>query len=122
MRWLGVLLVAACLVLSLVGCATTSVPPQTRSLVVEAAPSTALEAGVAMLTARGFVIRRADADLGDVEAVLASRPTLAVRYRLEATEQGTRITLSGQRGGQPVPPYVFDALLIDVQEQLGELP
>ncbi|NWO10679.1 hypothetical protein HLV40_09750 [Chromohalobacter salexigens] len=121
-RLLGVLLVASFLVLSVGGCATTSAAPQTRTLVVEAEPSTALEAGVAMLTARGFVIRRADVDLGDVEAVLAARPTLEVRYRLEAAEQGTRVTLSGRRGGQPVPPYVFDTLLIDVQERLGELP
>ncbi|GAB3352198.1 MULTISPECIES: hypothetical protein [Chromohalobacter] len=121
-RLLGVLLVASFVVLSVGGCATTSTPPQTRTLVVEAEPTSALEAGVAMLTARGFVIRRADVDLGDVEAVLAARPTLEVRYRIEATEQGTRITLSGQRGGQSVPPYVFDTLLIDVQERLGELP
>lgn len=121
-RLLGVLLVASFVVLSVGGCATTSTPPQTRTLVVEAEPTSALEAGVAMLTARGFVIRRADVDLGDVEAVLAARPTLEVRYRIEAAEQGTRITLSGQRGGQSVPPYVFDTLLIDVQERLGELP
>lgn len=121
-RLLGVLLVASFVVLSVGGCATTSTPPQTRTLVVEAEPTSALEAGVAMLTAHGFVIRRADVDLGDVEAVLAARPTLEVRYRIEATEQGTRITLSGQRGGQSVPPYVFDTLLIDVQERLGELP
>ncbi|ABE60295.1 MULTISPECIES: hypothetical protein [Chromohalobacter] len=108
--------------LGLVGCATSPQPPQPREIVVRAEPQAALEAGVAMLASRGFVIRRADAELGDVEAVLASRPPLTVRYRLDATPAGTRIALSGRRGGQPVAPYVFDTLLVDIQARLGESP
>ncbi|MHB0776133.1 hypothetical protein [Halomonas sp. WWR20] len=114
------LLLAALMALS--GCAFSPTQPETRSIAVAAERDQALRAGLEMLVERGFVIRHADADLGRVDAILASRPAYEVRYDVEAENGSTRIALSGRRGGQPLAPITLDPLLNDVSARLGLAP
>lgn len=113
-RLLGVLMAA----LVLAGCASVAATPETRSLVVQAEPRPALEAGVAVLVEHGFVIRMADAELGRVDAVLASRSGYVLTLETQPAADGTRLALSGRFSGRGIEPHRFDALLDEIRTRL----
>lgn len=111
------------IVLMLAGCATTSSPPpEPRSLIYEAPPSRVLEAGLAMLMERGYVIRHADADLGRAEAVAATWPGYRIVFEVTAEGERSRVSFSGRRGDQALLPQSLDPLLVDLQARLGLAP
>ncbi len=105
------------------GCAAAPSPavPATRTVTV--APATVLEASLALLMERGYVIRHADAELGRLEAVIARWP--GYRVRLEAGRVGgnggeaTRLAMTAWRGGRPLPPGLVEPLLTELD---GRLP
>lgn len=112
--------------LLLAGCATSVPAPPERAIVVASPVDEALETGIAVLVERGFVIRLADADLGLVDAVRAARPPYVVRLEASAVERaeaesGTRLALSGQRGGSYIEPWRFDTLLAEIAARLKGL-
>ena len=125
--WLGLLVG----MLSLAGCAVAP-QPQPRSIAVEATAEATLKATLAMLAERGFVIRHADGDLGQIDAVLASRSGYEVHAQVTSGGErppglviqngDTFLPLSGRRGGQPLDALELDPLFIDVQNRLGLLP
>lgn len=118
-------------ILSLAGCAVTP-QAQPRSIAVQADADETLRATLVMLAERGFVIRHADGDLGQIDAVLATRSGYEIHA--EVTSGGepppglvlrngsTYLTLSGRRGGQPLGAESLDPLFIDVQNRLGASP
>ena len=119
------------LLLGLAGCAVNP-PAQPRSIAVSASEDATLRATLAMLAERGFVIRQADGDLRQIDAVLASRSGYEVHAEVSGGSQrppglvlqngDTYLTLSGRRGGQPLDAASLDPLFIDVQRRLGLLP
>ncbi|WP_043528403.1 hypothetical protein [Litchfieldella xinjiangensis] len=119
MRFLVLMLVMA---LSLSACATTPAPVETRSLAFEARPPQILEAGVAMLMERGYVVRFADVELGRVEAVSATWPGYRITLQVEPEGTASRVAFSGRRDRQPIASYHFDPLLVDLQARLGLAP
>lgn len=106
------------LVAWLAGCASSPVPLPERQIKLTAAPDRVLKAGLSVLVERGFVIQLADADLGRIDAVRASRPGYAVRLETQATTAGTQLTLSGRQGRQAIAPQRFDRLLEDITQRL----
>ncbi|WP_162619588.1 hypothetical protein [Salinicola peritrichatus] len=116
--------------LLLAGCAVTP-QDQPRSIAVQADADETLKATLAMLAERSFVIRHADGDLGQIDAVLASRSGYEIHA--EVTSGGERppglalqngstyLTLSGRRGGHPLGAESLDPLFIDVQTRLGSV-
>ncbi len=125
--WLGVLVG----LLLLTACAV-SPQPQPRSIAVQATADETLKATLAMLAERGFVIRHGDGDLGQLDAVLASRSGYEIHAQITSGGErppglvmqngDTYLTLSGRRGGQPLDALELDPLFIDVQNRLGLLP
>ncbi|SDL43082.1 hypothetical protein SAMN05661010_01693 [Modicisalibacter muralis] len=105
--WLSALLLLA-------GCATSVPAPPERAVVVAGPVDEVLETGVEVLIERGFVIRLADAELGRVDAVRAARPGYVVRLEASAAASGTRLALSGRRGGSYIDPWRFDTLLAEI--------
>lgn len=125
--WLGVLVG----LLLLTACAV-SPQPQPRSIAVQATAEETLKATLTMLAERGFVIRHGDGDLGQLDAVLASRSGYEIHAQITSGGErppglvmqngDTYLTLSGRRGGQPLDALELDPLFIDVQNRLGLLP
>lgn len=125
--WLGVLVG----LLLLTACAV-SPQPQPRSIAVQATAEETLKATLTMLAERGFVIRHGDGDLGQLDAVLASRSGYEIHAQITSGGErppglvmqngDTYLTLSGRRGGQPLDALALDPLFIDVQNRLGLLP
>lgn len=127
------LLLAGLLVamIALSGCAVSQ-PAQPRSIAVQASADETLKATLSMLAERGFVIRHGDGDLGQIDAVLASRSGYEVHAQITTGGErpaglvmqngDTYLTLSGRRGGQPLDALSLDPLFIDVQNRLGLLP
>ncbi|MDH4574512.1 hypothetical protein [Salinicola acroporae] len=125
--WLGALVG----LLLLTACAV-SPQPQPRSIAVQATAEETLKATLAMLAERGFVIRHGDGDLGQLDAVLASRSGYEIHAQITSGGErppglvmqngDTYLTLSGRRGGQPLDALELDPLFIDVQTRLGLLP
>ena len=116
--WLTALLLLA-------GCATTSQPLPERAMVVAGPVDEVLETGIEVLIERGFVIRLADAELGRVDAVRAARPGYLVRLEVsdeKAAGSGTRLALSGRRGGRSIDPVRFDTLLAEIAARIQGRP
>ena len=112
-------------VMLLAGCATSALAPAERAIVVASPVGEALEAGITVLVERGFVIRLADAELGRVDAVRAARPGYMVYLQASAVtpaEAGTRLALSGQRGGRYIEPWRFDTLLAEIAARIEGRP
>ncbi|HET8791139.1 MAG TPA: hypothetical protein VFM75_08000 [Modicisalibacter sp.] len=121
--------VALCLVTValLAGCVTSPPPLPERAIIVASPVDEALETGIEVLVERGFVIRLADAELGRVDAVRAARPGYVVRLEASAakqagTESGTRLALSGRRGGSYIEPWRFDTLLAEIAARIEGRP
>ncbi|SHF38111.1 hypothetical protein SAMN02745148_02495 [Modicisalibacter ilicicola DSM 19980] len=102
----------------LAGCASTPAAPPERQVEVDAGSEHVLRTGLDVLVERGFVIRFADAQLGRIDAVFASRPGYEVRLATSAIPAGTRLALSGRQGGQAIEPYRFDPLLVEITSRL----
>ncbi|OLO05154.1 hypothetical protein [Salinicola socius] len=125
----GLSVLIGCLLLS--ACAV-SPQAQPRSISVQATAQETLKATLSMLAERGFVIRHGDGNLGQIDAVLASRSGYEVHAQVTSGGErpaglvmqngDTYLTLSGRRGGQPLEAVELDPLFIDVQNRLGLLP
>lgn len=111
-------LLALLTLVTLAGCAVAPQPLPEHRIEVAATPRQALDAGLHALVARGFVIRLADADLGRLDAVLASRPGYVVRYEVDDVAGGTRVSVSGRHGGRAIDPQRFAPLLAEVTARL----
>lgn len=114
-------------VLLLTGCATSMPAPPERAVVIAGPVDEVLETGITVLVERGFVIRLADAELGRVDAVRAARPGYVVYLQASAVKQaeaesGTRLALSGQRGGSYIEPWRFDTLLAEIAARIESRP
>ncbi|WP_162617993.1 hypothetical protein [Salinicola halophilus] len=113
------------------GCAVAPAP-EPRSISLNADPDATLRATLAMFAERGFVIRHADGDLRQVDAVLASRSGYQIHAEVTtgdtpppglALRQGdTYLSLSGRQGGQPLDAVALDPLFIDVQNRMRSQP
>jgi hypothetical protein len=130
--WLGLLFGSLSIgSLLLTACAVTP-QAQPRSIAVQASADETLKATLAMLAERGFVIRHGDGDLGQIDAVLASRSGYEMHAQVTSGGErppglvlqngNTYLTLSGRRGGHPLEAVELDPLFIDVQNRLGLLP
>lgn len=106
----------------LAGCATPTPAPEPRELNIAASPEVALEAAMAVLMDRGYVIRHADGDLARVEAVLARWPGYRVQLQVSALGDDGRVSVTATRGGRPMAPHTLDPLLVELQDRLGLLP
>ncbi|MDR5868322.1 hypothetical protein [Halomonas koreensis] len=115
-------LLAAGLALWLAGCATAPPPavPATRTL--EAAPAAVLEEAMALLMARGYVIRHADVELGRLEAVIARWPGYRLRLRVAPAEAGSRLAITAHRGDRPLPPALAEPLIAALGRRLSARP
>ncbi|MDW5378346.1 hypothetical protein R6258_15585 [Halomonas sp. HP20-15] len=103
---------------SVTGCATSRVAPSERLAVMDATPRQTLSSAIDELVARGFVIRLANAELGRVDAVLATRSGYVLTLEASEAASGTRLAIQGRQGGQPLDPARFDALLAAIQARL----
>ncbi|APX94487.1 hypothetical protein BWR19_16955 [Halomonas sp. 1513] len=109
--------------LALLGaCAAAPMAPEPRAFVLPVERQAALAAGIEVLAERGYVIRHADAELGRADAVSAVWPGYRLRLEVEESPHGALISLSGQRGNQPLAPESLDPLLVDLQAALGLAP
>lgn len=104
---------------SVTGCATSRVAPGERLAVMDATPLRTLASAIDELVARGFVIRLANAELGRVDAVLATRSGYVLTLVASPATAGTRLAIQGRQGGQPLDPVRFDALLAAIQARLA---
>ncbi|MGE6608222.1 hypothetical protein ACQKE4_17145 [Halomonas sp. NPDC076908] len=105
----------------LTGCATTT-PPEPRELVYTTSSEETFREAVELMMVQGYVVRHADLSLGRAEASLARWPEY--RLQLQVSEEGSnsRVRVSALRGGQPLPPYLLDPWLVDLQYRLGVAP
>lgn len=101
------------------GCAMTRVAPSERLVVVDATPRQTLTSAINELVERGFVIRLANAELGRVDAVLASRSGYVLTLETREAAAGTRLSIHGRQGGQPLDPARFDPLVAAIQARLA---
>lgn len=109
------------LVMLLAGCAATP-PLESRELRYSASAEQTLRAAIELMMEQGYVVRHADLALGRAEASLARWP--GYRLQLNVIEElgGSRVSVSALRGNRPLPPYVLDPWLVELQNTLGELP
>lgn len=105
----------------LVGCAATP-PPEPRELVYPTPAEETFREAVELMIQQGYVVRHADLSLGRAEASLARWPEY--RLQLQVSEEGnrSRVRVSALRGNQPLPPYLLDPWLVDLQVKLGVAP
>lgn len=116
------LTVAAVLVIiALAGCATTP-PLEPRELRYNAAPEQTFRAAIELMMEQGYIVKHADLALGRAEATLARWPEYRLQLQVSEMPGGSRVSLSALRGNQPLPPYVLDPWLVELQHKLGELP
>ncbi|WP_136066317.1 hypothetical protein [Modicisalibacter radicis] len=101
------------------GCATSRVAPSERLVVVDATPRQTLASAIDELVERGFVIRLADAELGRIDAVLATRSGYVVTLETSEAASGTRLSIHGRQAGQPLDPARFDSLIAAIQARLA---
>ncbi|WP_136249027.1 hypothetical protein [Halomonas borealis] len=107
------------LLLWLSGCAVTPAPSVPATRTHEAGPASVLEASMALLMERGYVIRHADVALGRLEAVIARWPGYRVLLEVEAVEGESRLAMRAYRGSRPLPPRLVEPLLAELSERLG---
>ena len=117
---LPVILLMTLLTVLLTACASTPSTLSERQIELQASSQRVLSTGLEVLVERGFVIRFADAELGRIDAVYASRPGYEVRLSTSTIPTGTRLALSGRQGGQAIEPYRFDPLLVEITSRLED--
>ncbi|BBI72119.1 MAG: hypothetical protein VYB20_01735 [Pseudomonadota bacterium] len=110
-----------CATLWLAGCATTQ-PLEPRELRYSAPMEQTFREAVALMMEQGYVIRHADLTLGRAEASLARWPEYRIQLQVSDAQGGSLVSVSALRGSQPIPPYVLDPWLVELQRKLGELP
>jgi hypothetical protein len=108
--------------LLMTGCAASPQAPEPRELAMTAPPEQTLREVVGLLMEEGYVIRRADAEQGRVEAVLARWPGYRVEVMVTPEGQGSRTSLTATRSGRPLPPHTLDPLLAELQRRVGLAP
>lgn len=113
------LVVSALMVLA--GCATRE-PLESRELRYAAPAEQTFRHAVELMIAQGYVVRHADLALGRAEAALARWPEYRLRLQVSEEGGGSRVRVSALRGNQPLPPYVLDPWLVELQYTLGEAP
>lgn len=107
----------------LAGCATTgSLPPLERLEHYRAPPEQVMQATMATLAERGFVIVYGDHALGDIRASYASRPEWRVEAHVGTDSRGSELRLRGWRGRAGLGVADFDQLATAIAERLGEGP
>ncbi|MFC0337996.1 hypothetical protein SAMN05421848_2635 [Kushneria avicenniae] len=107
----------------LAGCATTgSLPPPERLEYYRATPEQVMQATMASLAERGFVIVYGDHALGDIRASYASRPEWRVEAHVGTAPRGSELRLKGWRGRAGLDVAEFDRLTTAIAERLGEGP
>lgn len=117
LRW--ILTVSALLVLA--GCAAQQ-PLEPRELRYAASTEQTFRQAVELMIAQGYVVRHADLTLGRAEATLARWPEYRLQLQVSEEGGGSRVRVSALRGNQPLPPYLLDPWLVELQNKLGEAP
>ncbi|REC94638.1 hypothetical protein [Kushneria indalinina] len=116
-------LVMAMLLGMVTGCATTtSLPPPERLEHFDAPPERVMQATMASLAERGFVILYGDHALGELRASYAARPEWRVEAHVAAEQRGSELRLRGWRGEAALGVGEFDRLATSIAERLGEGP
>lgn len=115
------ILILGLLLLVLAGCATAP-PQEPRGLTFPAPPEETLRQAVALLVEQGYVIRHADLALGRAEGALARWPEYRVQLHVVAEGEASRLLISAQRGGQPLPAHLLDPWLVALQVRMGVAP
>ncbi len=105
----------------LAGCASTQ-RLEPRELRYSASSEQTLRAAIELMIEQGYVVRHADLALGRADATLARWPEYRLQLQVSDVVGGSRVSLSALRGNQPLPPYVLDPWLVELQHKLGELP
>ncbi|GHC26677.1 hypothetical protein GCM10010082_19870 [Kushneria pakistanensis] len=119
MKGLGV----ALLLVVTVGCATTtSLAPPERLEHFNASSDQLMQATMASLAERGFVIVYGDHALGDIRASYAARPEWRVEAHIEDSPRGSELQLRGWRGRSALAVGDLDRLTTAIAERLGEGP
>lgn len=112
---------AVLMIIMLAGCASTQ-PLEPRELRYSASPEQAFREAIELMMEQGYVVRHADLALGRADATLARWPEYRLQLQVSEVPSGSRVSLSALRGNQPLPPYVLDPWLVELQHKLGELP
>ncbi|WP_457808713.1 hypothetical protein [Kushneria sp. EE4] len=116
-------LVLAVLLGLVTGCATTaSLPPPERIEHFNASSDRVMQATMASLAERGFVIVYGDHALGDIRASYAARPEWRVEAHVVNASRGSELQLRGWRGRAALGVADFDRLATSIAERLGEGP
>ncbi|MFC0269550.1 hypothetical protein [Kushneria aurantia] len=116
--------IATLIVLGLASCAgVPPQPPPERLQHFDAASDELLEATMASLAAQRFVIVYGDHALGELRARYAGRPEWQVEAHVRSLAGGgSELALAGRRGSAALAPQIFDRLILDIGERLGEGP
>lgn len=118
MRGLVLLMLAG-----LSACATTtSLPPPERLEHFRAPPEQVMQAAMATLAERGFVIVYGDHALGELRASYAARPAWRVEAHVARDLRGSELQLKGWQGRVALGVGEFDRLATAIAERLGEGP
>ncbi|WP_346796299.1 hypothetical protein R5M92_12610 [Halomonas sp. Bachu 37] len=116
------ILIVGLFALVLAGCATAP-PQEPRGLTFPTPAEETLRQAVGLLVEQGYIIRHADLALGRAEGALARWPEYRVQLHVVAEgEQASRLLISAQRGGQPLPPHLLDPWLVALQVRMGVAP
>lgn len=105
----------------LAGCATPQLA-EPRELRYSTPAEQTFREAVALMIEQGYVVRHADLALGRAEAALARWPEYRLRLQVNEEMGGSRVRVSALRGSQPLPPYLLDPWLVELQHKLGEAP
>ncbi|ARS53038.1 hypothetical protein [Kushneria konosiri] len=116
-------LIMLVLMAGMTACATTSsLPPPERLQHFNASPDQVMQATMATLAERGFVIVYGDHALGELRARYASRPEWRVEAHVAGDASGSELQLKGWQGNAALGVGDFDRLTTDIAERLGEGP
>ncbi|WP_456269313.1 hypothetical protein M1D97_03200 [Kushneria sp. AK178] len=122
-RWTGRGITMAVLLMMLAGCATTSsLPPPERLEHFRAPPEQVIQATMAALAERGFVIVYGDHALGDIRATYAARPEWRVEAHVDDDPRGSALRLRAWQGRAALGVGALDRLTTSIAERLGEGP
>lgn len=123
MRWVVRGLVMLLMLGGLSACATTtSLPPPERLEHFNAPPEQVMQATMATLAERGFVIVYGDRALGELRASYAARPEWRVEAHVTQDSRGSELNLRGWQGRAALGVGDFDRLVTAIAERLGEGP